>query len=82
MSYCEDCGCRLRDSGRCGWCQEEAVIYYEQYEYRDENMVFSDDFMSKVNQQEDRFTENVRRKKNQNDEFYQREEEDDLGRDL
>lgn len=36
MSYCEDCGCRLRDSGRCGWCQEEAVIYYEQSEYWDE----------------------------------------------
>ena len=81
MSYCEDCGCRLRDSGRCGWCQEEAVIYYEQSEYRDENMVFSDDFMSKVNRQENRFTENVR-KKNQNDEFYQREKEYELGRNL
>ena len=45
-------------------------------------MVFSDDFMSKVNQQEGRFTENVRRKENQNDEFYRRKEEDDLGRDL
>lgn len=54
MSYCEDCGCRLRDSGRCGWCQEEAVIYYEQSEYWDKNIKFSNDFINKVREQEKR----------------------------
>lgn len=51
MAYCENCGNRLRDSGRCGWCEEESVIYYEQYEYVGKNE-FPDSFVKKAIEQE------------------------------
>ena len=49
MSRCENCGTRLRLSGACPNCQEELVIFEEQYE--DLPPSLSNQFTEKVKEQ-------------------------------
>jgi hypothetical protein len=48
MANCSDCGTKL-SSGLCPNCQEEAVIFTEQYEFLPETL--SKDFTDKVRDQ-------------------------------
>lgn len=66
MSYCEMCGTKLRDSGRCGNCEKEAVIYYEQSVFTLEG--FSYDFVQKAQDQEKNRMERIKEKNN--DKYY------------
>lgn len=47
-THCEDCGTKL-DRSRCPNCQEELVIYEDQYEYMQHPI--SDEFRSIVREQ-------------------------------
>lgn len=61
MSYktCEDCGTKLY-SGACSNCHEETFIEQQNYE-SDEPIIFSEDFINKLEIQKQQIRENVKR---------------------
>ena len=59
MSYCLDCGTKLRSSGACPNCQEETVIFDEQFE--EDPFPLSKEFKDKIQEQKPQIKRNKER---------------------